>query len=68
MDIYKSLDINFGTVMKNPEMLMFVLDHLQTKKMWMHAVKKLPFYLRYVTDQCETEQTCDKAILENGRT
>ena len=33
MDIYKSVDINFGTVMKNPEMLMFVLDHLQTKKM-----------------------------------
>ena len=28
MEIY----INIGTVMKNPEMLKFVLDHLKTKK------------------------------------
>ena len=33
MDIYKSLNINIGTVMKNPEMLISVLDHLKTKKM-----------------------------------
>ena len=31
MDIYKSLNINIGTVMKNPEMLKFVPDHLKTK-------------------------------------
>ena len=30
MDIYKS--INIGTVMRNPEMLKFVPDHLKTKK------------------------------------
>ena len=32
MDICKSLNISIGTVMKNPEMLKFVPDHLQTKK------------------------------------
>ena len=31
--IMKSLNINVGTVMKNPEMLEFVPDHLKTKKM-----------------------------------
>ena len=31
MDIYKSLN-SIGTVMKNPEMLIFVPDHLKTKK------------------------------------
>ena len=37
------------------------------------GVKKLP-YLRlrlkliYATDQCKTQQMCDKAILENGGT
>ena len=32
MDIYKCLNISIGTVMKNPEMLKFVLDHLRTKR------------------------------------
>ena len=32
MGIYKSLNISIGTVMKNPEMLIFVTDHLKTKK------------------------------------
>ena len=39
MDIYKSLNINIGTVMRNPEMLKFVLDHLKSKNMCKHAVK-----------------------------
>ena len=39
MDIYKSLN-SIGTVMKNPEMLKFVPDHLKTKKMNKYAVKK----------------------------
>ena len=42
MDIYKYLNINIGTVMKNPEMLKFVPGHLKTKKMCKHAVKKFP--------------------------
>ena len=32
-----------------------------------HAVKKLPYLLRYVPDQYNTQQICNKAILENGR-
>ena len=32
MGIYKSLNTNIGTEMKNPEMLKFVPDHLKTKK------------------------------------
>ena len=63
-----SLNISIATVMKNPEMLKFVHDHLKTKKMCKHAVKKLPYLLRYVPDQYKTQQLCHKAILENGGT
>ena len=31
MDIYKSVKIGIGTVMRNPGMLKFVPDHLKTK-------------------------------------
>ena len=50
MGIYKSLNINIGTIMKKPAMLKFVPDHLKTKKMCKHAVTKLPFLVRYVPD------------------
>ena len=43
MDIFKSVKISIGTVMRNPEMLKFIPDHLKTKKMCKHAVQKLPF-------------------------
>ena len=43
--------ISIRTVMKNPEMLKFVPDHLKTKKMCKHVVKKIPYLLRYVPDQ-----------------
>ena len=33
MDVYKSLNTNIGTVIKNPEMLKFVPDHPKNKKM-----------------------------------
>ena len=33
-----------------------------------HALKNLPFVIRYVPDQYKTQQMCDKAILENGGT
>ena len=46
MDVYKSINISIGTVMKNPEMLKFVPGHLKTKKMCKHAVKNLPFLIR----------------------
>ena len=45
MGIYKSVKISIGTIIRNPVMLIFVLDHLKTKKMSKHAVKKLPFLI-----------------------
>ena len=36
--------------------------------MYKHAVKKIPYLLRYVPDQYKTQQICEKAILENGGT
>ena len=41
MDVYKSLNVSIITVMKISEMLKFDPDHLKTKKMCKHAVKKL---------------------------
>ena len=32
MDVYKSLNICIGTIIKNPEMIKFVPDHVKTKK------------------------------------
>ena len=46
--------------MKNPEMLKFVPDYLKTNKMCKyHAVKKLPYLLRYILDGYKTQQICD---------
>ena len=66
--IYKSVNINIGTVMKNPKMLKFIPDHLKTKKICEHIIKKLPYLLRYVSDRCKTQKMCEKVMLENGRT
>ena len=55
MNIYKSLNVKIGRVMKNPEMLKFFADRLETKKMCTHTVKKLPYLLRYVPDQYKTQ-------------
>ena len=41
IDVYRYLNISTATVMKNPQMLKFVLDRHITKKMCKHAVKKL---------------------------
>ena len=41
VDIYKSLNISIGTVMKNSEMLKFASDHLKTRKICKYAVKKI---------------------------
>ena len=51
MNIYKSVKITTQTVMKNSEMLKLIPDHLKTKKMCKHAVKRLPVVIRYVSDQ-----------------
>ena len=66
----KSPKCSIGAIMKNPELLKFrivefVRDHLKTKKTWKHAVKKVPFVIRYVPDRYKTQQMSDKAILEN---
>ena len=67
VDIYKFLNINIGTVMKNLDLnLKLVPDHLKSKKLCKHAVKKLPFLLRYVSDQYKFQQISDKVILENA--
>ena len=69
-NISKSDAINFleNSVLENLEMLKFVRDHLKTKKMYKPTVKKSPYLLRYVPDQCKIQQMCDKAVLENGGT
>ena len=49
-------------------MLKLVSDHLKTKKMYKHAVKKFPFVIRYVPDRYKAQQMCYKPTLENGGT
>ena len=44
-NIYKHLNINIETVLRNPEMFKFVSDHLKTKKMCKRAVEKLRFLI-----------------------
>ena len=44
MDIYKSLNISVGTVMKNSEMLKFVPDHFKTKKCLSMQLKNYLIY------------------------
>ena len=58
--LLKSLNISIRTVMKNPEMLIFVLDHLK-----LHF-EKLPYLLRYVPDNYKTQQMCN--YIKNGGT
>ena len=49
-------------------MLKFIPDHLKTKVICKHAVEKIPFVIRYVHDQYQTQQMYDKVVLENGGT
>ena len=48
-------------------MLRLSLDHLKTKKMCKHAIKNLPFIIKYVPDLNKTQRMCNKDILENSR-
>ena len=68
MDVYSSLNISIGTVMKNSEVLEFFPDHLKTKTMCKESVQKLPYVLRYVLDQYKAQRMRDKSTLENGGT
>ena len=56
MDIFKSLNISSGIVMRNPEIWKFVPDYFKFKKICKHAVKVLSYLLRYVPDQYKTQQ------------
>ena len=67
-DNFTSLKINIGAIIKNPDMSRFVYDHLKTKKMCKHAVKKLSFVIKYVPDRYKTQGMCHKAVVENGET
>ena len=51
MDVYKYLNINIGTVIKNPNMLKLVTDHLKTKK--------------YVSMQFKNHPICEHMFLIN---
>ena len=62
----KSLRTSIGAIIKNSEMLRFVPDHLKTKKMCKHVIKKLPFVTRYVPNQFKGQQMHDIIFLENG--
>ena len=72
MDLYKSVKIRTGPVMRNPEMLLItwslVPDHLKTKTMCKHAVKNLLFVIWYVSDWYKIQKICDESVLENGGT
>ena len=54
-DNYKSSKINIGAIIKNPQMLRFVSDHLKTKKMCKHAVNILSFAIRCVSNRYKTQ-------------
>ena len=64
----KSLKISIGAVIKNLEILKFVSKCIKTKKMCKNAAKKLLFKIRYVPDQYENSEMCDKDFLENAET
>ena len=49
-DYYKYTKISIGAIIKNPEMLRLVPDHLKTKKMCKYVVKKFSFVIKYVPD------------------
>ena len=45
-------------------MLRFVPDHLKSKIMCKNALKKLQFVMRFVPHRYNTQEICDKFILE----
>ena len=58
----KTQKIAIVEMIKDPEMLRLVTDHLKNEKMCKHAVKKLPFLINYVPNNTRLY----KCILENG--
>lgn len=58
----KTLKISIEEIKQALEMLRTVPNHLKTKEMCKHAVKKLLFLIKYVIN---TQRMCDKVIIEN---
>ena len=65
MDIYKSLQASIGAVMRTPEMLKFVPNHLKTKEyvktplknyLWWYYLWKLPFLIDIRINKCVIKQ------------
>ena len=54
-DNYKSSKISIGAVIKTPEILKFVPDHIETKQTCNYAVKNLSFVIRYVPNRYKTK-------------
>lgn len=63
---YKSLKTSTGAIIKTPQMLKSVSDHLKTKSVCKHEVKKLPHIIRFFSDRNKTQELCHKVFLENG--
>ena len=61
-DIYKSLEISSGPIIKNQEMLRFLHDHFKKTMIRKNAVKKLSPVIRYGPDQYKMQEICDKAV------
>ena len=62
MNTHKSLNISIGTVMKNPEMLKFVPDHLKTKKMCDKANLENGGTLNSVPYCYKNQEMCNKTV------
>lgn len=58
----KTLKISIEEIKQALGMLRTVPNHLKTKGMCKHAVKKLLFLIKYVIN---TQRMCDKVIIEN---
>ena len=54
-DSYKSPRISIAAIMKNPEILKFVPDHLKTKNICKNLVKKY-FLFNIRLNKCVTQQ------------
>ena len=65
-DNYNTLKTRIGTLIKNSEILKFVLHHFKAKAMCQNVIKIFPFAILYVPDRYKTQEMCDKVILENG--
>ena len=63
----KSSKINIEATMRNLKMINSFLITLKLNKCVNIQLKK-PFVIRYVPDQYTTQETYDKAIIENSRT